>query len=146
MSEFDPRKFFVKENAPNSAIHLGFELMDFDTKKGWIKIQFNPREEFLNPMGFIQGGFLVAMLDDTMGPAAIVKTKGKKLMQTIDLQTHFLKPVRLGPVTTEGTVIQLGRTIAYVEAKLFDARGRFCACANSSVILTKMRDFSGVQK
>jgi uncharacterized protein (TIGR00369 family) len=146
VSDFDPWKFFVKDKAPNSALHLGFELLDFDMAKGWIKIKFTPREEFLNPMGIIQGGFLIAMLDDTMGPATIVRTKGKKLMQTIDLHTHFLKPVRLGPITTEGTVIQLGRTIAYVEAKLFDTRGRLCARANSSVILTKMREFTGVKK
>ena len=35
------------------------------------------RKSFCNPAGFVQGGILSAMLDDTMGPAVFVMTDGK---------------------------------------------------------------------
>lgn len=132
MPEFDPRKFFVDEKAPPAPKHLGFRLIDFDIDKGWVKLGFSPRKDFLNGGGGVQGGFISAMLDDTVGPAALIKAGKPVIVQTIDLHTHFLRPVPLGPITTEGICNKLGRSVAYMEAKLFDAEGRLCARATSS--------------
>ena len=38
---------------------------------GQSSSRFTAREEFLNPAGQVQGGFLAAMLDDTLGPALV---------------------------------------------------------------------------
>jgi len=139
MSDFDPAQFFRNDSpaAPAAAKHLGFEFQDADTARGWIKIKFNPKPEFLNPAGVIQGGFLMAMLDDTMGPAVLVKSGGKYMSSSIDLHAHYLRPVRLGPVFCEAEVTQLGRSVAYLESKLFDERGRLCVRATSSAMLMK---------
>ena len=136
MSEFDPRAFFTDETAPPAPKHLGWKLLDFDMERGWVKIGFTPREEFLNGGGGVQGGFISAMLDDTVGPAALIKARKPLIVQTIDLHTHFLRPVPLGPITTEGVCNKLGRTVAFMEAKLFDAEGRLCARATSSGMIS----------
>jgi acyl-coenzyme A thioesterase PaaI-like protein len=47
---------------------LGWELEAVDPDAGTIELSFTAREEFLNPAGYIQGGSLAAMLDDTLGP------------------------------------------------------------------------------
>ena len=64
---FDPHQFFAEENSPPAPLHLGWRLIDFDFDTGWIKTGFDPKPEFLNPSGNIQGGFISAMLDDTLG-------------------------------------------------------------------------------
>ena len=54
---------------PPAAALLGFELLAIDETQGTIRVRFTARPEFANPIGAIQGGFLAAMLDDTLGPA-----------------------------------------------------------------------------
>ena len=50
---------------PPAATLLGWELLAIDPEAGTIEVAFTAREQFLNPVGAIQGGFLAAMLDDT---------------------------------------------------------------------------------
>jgi uncharacterized protein (TIGR00369 family) len=88
--------------------------------------------DFCNPAGFIQGGFLAAMLDDTMGPAILVKSDGTVFTPTIDLHVSFLAPARPGNFVGEGKVVQLGKTIAFVEGALFDDHGILVAKATAS--------------
>ncbi|MAK62922.1 MAG: phenylacetic acid degradation protein [Ponticaulis sp.] len=139
MSDFDPKTFFTIDSpaAPEAAKHLGFELLDADVDRGWLRVKFTPRKEFLNPMGNVQGGFLIAMLDETMGPAVVVKSKGQYVSSSIDIATHFIRPVKLGTISTEAEVIRMGRSVAFMEGKLFDEKDRLCATASTSAMLTK---------
>jgi hypothetical protein len=52
---------------PPCAELLGWRLLDARPQEGWIKLAFEGKPEFCNPAGFIQGGILAAMLDDTRG-------------------------------------------------------------------------------
>jgi acyl-coenzyme A thioesterase PaaI-like protein len=56
---------------PPAATLLGWELVAIDPEAGTIEVAFTASEQFLNPVGAIQGGFLAAMLDDTLGPALV---------------------------------------------------------------------------
>jgi len=113
--------------APPSSKLLGWHLLDARPEDGWIRIGFDGKREFCNPAGFVQGGILSAMLDDTMGPAVFVMTEGRLYTATITMTVNFLAPARPGPITGEATVTQLGKTVAFVEGRLF-AGGRHRAC------------------
>jgi len=138
MAEFDPRKFFTHDAAPPAPKHLGWKLIDFDVGEGSIRIGFTPREEFLNLAGHVQGGFVTAMLDDTLGPAVIVKAMRPLILSTIDLHTHFLRPVKLGSLVGEATCTKLGRSVAFMEGKLLDADGKVCARATASGMISDL--------
>src|SRR5882762_7131313 len=103
---------------PPSSKLLGWHLIDARPREGWIRIGFNGRAEFCNPAGFVQGGILSAMLDDTMGPAVFVMTDGKLYTATITMTVNFLAPAKPGKIIGEANVTQLGKTIAFVEARL----------------------------
>ena len=62
--------------SPPCAKLLGWHLLDARPKDGWIRIGFDGKQDFCNPAGFVQGGMLSAMLDDTMGPAVFAMTDG----------------------------------------------------------------------
>src|ERR1051326_552899 len=68
---------------PASAKLLGWQLLAAKPEEGWLKVGFDGKKEFCNPAGFVQGGLLTAMLDDTMGPAAFIMTDGKFYTTTI---------------------------------------------------------------
>ena len=123
--------------APPSAKLLGWHLIDARPKEGWIRIGFDGKPDFCNPAGFIQGGILSAMLDDTMGPAVFVMTEGKLFTSTISLTVNFLAPAKPGPITGEARVTQLGKTIAFVEGKLMAADGVVLATATTSARLVE---------
>ena len=117
---------------PPCAETLGWHVLDARPADGWIRIGFEGKRAFTNPAGVIQGGFLAAMLDDTMGPALFVYTEGKFYAPTIDLNVSFLASAKVGPLFGEGQVVQMGKTIAFLEGKLMDADGVIVARATAS--------------
>ncbi|MEJ0025736.1 MAG: PaaI family thioesterase [Rhizomicrobium sp.] len=122
-------------DAPPCARHLSLDILDARPIDGWVRVRFEARPEFANGAGNVQGGFLTAMLDDTMGPAVLLMTDAKFHPVTIALTVNFLGPARTGPLIGEAQVIQLGKTIAFVEACLGDESGRAVARASASVKL-----------
>ncbi|WP_407184867.1 PaaI family thioesterase [Bradyrhizobium centrosematis] len=117
---------------PPCAELLGWRLLDARPEEGWIKLAFDGKPLFCNPAGFIQGGMLSAMLDDTMGPAVLVMSEGRLYTTTISMTVNFLSPARLGTIIGEAKVTQLGKTIAFVEAKLTAEDGTVLATASAS--------------
>jgi uncharacterized protein (TIGR00369 family) len=123
--------------APPSSKLLGWHLIDARPREGWVRIGFDGKHEFCNPAGFVQGGLLSAMLDDTMGPAVFVVTEGRLYTATITMTVNFLKPAKPGPIVGEANVAQLGKTIAFVEGRLLAEDGTLLATATTSARLVE---------
>jgi uncharacterized protein (TIGR00369 family) len=112
-------------------------VLEARPNEGWIKIGFEGKREFCNPAGFVQGGFLSAMLDDTMGPAVFKMTDEKLFPSTISMTVNFLAAAKPGPMISEARVTQLGKTVAFIEGKLMAADGTVLATASSSARLVE---------
>ena len=119
-------------NMPPISKLLGWRLLDLNPEDGSIKVGFEGKPEFCNPSGFIQGGILAAMLDDTLGPAAFIMTGGKQFTPTISMNVNFISPGRVGPFVCEAKVVQMGKTVVFVEARLMDSAGTLVATATSN--------------
>ncbi len=117
---------------PPCARLLGWHMIEADPAQGRVKIGFDGKPEFCNPAGFIQGGLLAAMLDDTMGPAVLLHSNGAAYTATISMTVNFMAPARVGRLIGEARVSQVGKTIAFVEAKLTDDKGTVVATATST--------------
>lgn len=128
---------------PACAELLGWTLLAHDAAKGWAKIAFEGLPAFLNPAGFVQGGLLTAMLDDSMGPALLLMTEGKSYSVTIDMHVSFLAPARPGRLIGEGQVLQLGKTIAFLEGLLRDGEGTLIARAISNARVVPVGNLPG---
>jgi uncharacterized protein (TIGR00369 family) len=123
--------------APPSSKLLGWHLLDARADEGWVRIGFDGKPAFCNPSGFIQGGILSAMLDDTMGPAVFVMTDGKLYTATITMTVNFLAPAKPGPIIGEANVTQLGKTVAFVEGRLLAEDGSMLATATACARLVE---------
>lgn len=124
---------------PPCAKLLGLDILDADPARGWVRVRFEAAADFRNASGAIQGGLLTAMLDDTMGPAVLIMTGARLYPTTIAMSVIFLAPARPGELVGEATVLQLGKTIGFVEASLTDGAGVVIARATSSVRLRAMQ-------
>lgn len=115
--------------APQAATTLGWELVDVDPDSGTIEVAFTATDEFLNPVGVVQGGFLAAMLDDTLGPALVATLGPGQFAPTTDLHVQFLRPARPGRLVGRGRIVRRGREIAFLAGELVADDGQVVATA-----------------
>jgi uncharacterized protein (TIGR00369 family) len=118
---------FDKVPMPPAAKTLGWSVRRIDADARAIEVGFEIGDSFLNPAGSVQGGFLAAMLDDTMGPVLFAISDGAVYAPTIDLNVSFIREARPGRFTGRGRVVNPGRTIAFLEGELFDEGGQLVA-------------------
>ena len=127
-----------RKPAPPAAQLLGWKLIEIDPDVGTISVEFDGKASFLNPAGTIQGGFLSAMLDDTMGPAAMAFLGGAQMAQTLELKINFLRPGKMGPIFGEGRVVHRGRDILFLEGSLNDSEGKTIATGTATARVVSM--------
>jgi uncharacterized protein (TIGR00369 family) len=124
---------------PPSAVLLGFELVSIDPDAGTIEVAFSATDQFLNPAGVIQGGFLAAMLDDTMGPALVATLGPGQFAPTSDLHVQFLRPAKPGRFIGRGRVVRRGRDVAFLAGELADEAGELVAVATATAQIRTLR-------
>jgi uncharacterized protein (TIGR00369 family) len=124
---------------PPAARTLGWELVAVEPERGTIEVAFDGGERFVNPAGVIQGGFLAAMLDDTLGPALVATLPEGQFAPTLDLHVQFLRPARPGRLVGHGRVVHRGREVCFLSGELTDADGRIVAVATATARIQTMR-------
>jgi uncharacterized protein (TIGR00369 family) len=124
---------------PPAASTLGFKLLEIDPDKGTIRVQFTARPEFVNPIGVIQGGFLAAMLDDTLGPALVATLARNEFAPTIELKVNFVRPAQVGTLIGSGRVVARGGSIAFLSGELSTEQGELVATATATARIVTAR-------
>jgi uncharacterized protein (TIGR00369 family) len=122
---------------PPAALLLGWKLVDVDPAAGTIEVSFIATEQMLNPMGNVQGGFLAAMLDDTMGPAVVATLGHDEWAPTIDLHVQFLRPAKPGVLRAKGRVVKQGRDVAFLAGELRNSVGDLVATATACAAIRR---------
>jgi uncharacterized protein (TIGR00369 family) len=115
-----------------AATTLGWELSWVAPERGEIEVIFDARADFANPMGNVQGGFLAAMLDHTLGPA-LAATLGEGEFATLELKVSFPRPATPGRITGTGRVVHRGGSIAFLAGELRDETRGVLATATATV-------------
>ena len=124
---------------PPAVVLLGWELVSVDPEAGMIEVAFSATEQFLNLVGVIQGGFLAAMLDATLGPALVATLGPGQFAPTTDLHVQFLRPARPGRLTGRGRVVRRGKDIAFMAGELLDDSGQIVATATATAQIRAVR-------
>lgn len=121
------------EAAPHPIMTLlGWKFVDYDASTSTLKVEMLARPEFLNPLGFVHGGMLGAMLDETMAPAVAATLDADELSPTLEIKTSFIASASPGPIIGIGRVINRGRSICFTEGQLLDPSGRLIATASAT--------------
>jgi uncharacterized protein (TIGR00369 family) len=123
---------FLEGRRPAPAATLGWELSWVAPERGEIEVFFDAGDGFTNPMGYVQGGFLAAMLDDAMGPALVATLPDGQFAPTLELKVSFLRPAKPGRITGTGRVVHRGGSIAFLAGELRDAAGELLATATAT--------------
>jgi uncharacterized protein (TIGR00369 family) len=122
---------------PDVAKTLGIAFKAVDAEAGTIEVEFQAKPEFTNPAGNIQGGFLAAMLDDTMGPALAATLARGEFAPTLNLNVSFEQPAKVGAILGKGRVVKRGREVCFLAGELYQG-GERIASATATAIIRRM--------
>jgi len=117
---------------PPAARLLGWQLISLNEETGEISVAFDAKPDFVNPVGTVQGGFIAAMLDDTMGPAAAAFLGGQDFAQTLELKTSFLRAAKPGRLIGHARVVHRGKDVLFLEGRLENEAGDLIATASAT--------------
>jgi uncharacterized protein (TIGR00369 family) len=114
---------------------LGATFIDSNAEQGWIRIRYMGTPAFDNSSGLIQGGILAAMLDNVMSRAILQRLDDGQIIQTLEMKTTFVGPAPIGPVIGEGQVVRQGRSIVFLEGRIFSEAGDLLVTSSSTAKL-----------
>jgi len=120
---------------PNCDLTLGLRCVD-KSVPGATVWEMRADERFANPAGIIQGGFLAAMLDSSMGASAVTALRGRKAnVANAEMKVSYLRPAKVGGVLRcETQTTHAGSTVLFLEGRVIDESGYVVASATSSYI------------
>jgi uncharacterized protein (TIGR00369 family) len=122
---------------PNCDLTLGMTCVD-KSEPGVTVWRMTPGEQFANPMGVVQGGFVTAFADTAMASATITNLRGRKAYSAnTELKISFVRGAPVGEtLTCTARVIGGGQRVNFVEAEVVDSSGALVAKASSTYLLT----------
>lgn len=123
---------------PPAAKLLGWKVLEAKPGSGRIRVQFEATRDFTNPIGNVQGGFLAAMLDDTLGPALATTFGEHEFAPTLELKVSFVRPAKPGTLVGTGWVVHRGASVAFLQGELHDAAGDLVATATATARLVRV--------
>ncbi len=118
---------------PPAAALLGRTVLAADRERGVVELGFTATKQFRNRMGNVQGGLLAAMLDSTLGCAAVSMLPPPASVMTLSMNVSFLRAAAPGGLRGHGRVRRRGRSIIFAEAELRDASGEVVATATGTM-------------
>ncbi len=105
---------------------------------GSITAEFTVREDQCNHAQVMHGGIITTILDEIMG-MTLITVEIDHLYVTINLHVDFLFGAKAGEkVTAVSEVFRVGKKIANVEAKLYNAEGKLLAKSTSNLAATSI--------
>jgi len=129
---------YVKMIAANKGVKLGEQLPGFGgwlngsvseiNEEGDIEVEFEVRDEMLNPMGVIHGGAVAAIIDEILGFQLFLKSAEDAAYVSMSMNVDFLRGAKAGEVLTAiPKIVRIGRLIANVKCELHNTAGKIVA-------------------
>jgi len=113
-------------------LNLSFEYLPLevpDNEKEACKVSFPMSDMLKNPQGSLHGGVMATVMDISMGHL-VHKVAGPGA--TVEMKVQFMRPVSDGIVTCEGRFTRRGRSLAFMESRLYDANGVLSALTTAT--------------
>lgn len=114
---------------PPCLVDMQGELVDYEDGVR-LRMRFPVLARYHNPLGNMQGGFVVAALDNTIGPFSFLIAAPSV---TASLNTQYLRPVTSAEthVTCSAWLVDRTRNTLHIHAQAANSDGKVFALAQS---------------
>jgi len=82
------------------------EFLDFDPETKILQTRFPVRHDYLNPYGFMQGGFTAAVIDNTIGPLSMLVAPPNVTRRLEITYSEPIKPI-IETITVNARLVDL---------------------------------------
>lgn len=116
---------------PPCSEEMKTEFVAFDEAERLLAARFPVEARYQNPLGYMQGGFVTAAVDNTLGPLSYLLAPPSV---TLQLTTQFLRPVApdTSHIIVHGRVDEMTKRYLFMSARVLDARDRVLAIAQAT--------------
>jgi uncharacterized protein (TIGR00369 family) len=125
-------RFEASSRRPPCSETLGLRVTHIQQADRLVRAEFTAAPAFANPSGAVQGGFIAAMLDETMSICAIVASNITMNAPTLELKVSYLRPLFPGLATCEARILKWGQSICFIEGELRNPEGELVAKASAT--------------
>jgi len=134
-SKLDLPKNFTIKLPPLVSTELESNFTEYKKNKS-LTAEFTVQKKHSNPMGVLQGGVLVAMFDNVIGPLSYLV--GKNPATTLDITTSFMRSAKPDEtITITATIKSIGLKVIFINAEAFNQKGKLMATCSSNILILK---------
>lgn len=116
------------------AEYCGLELQELSAEKCVVSVALRP--EHMNLYGFVHGGMIHTLMDNTGGILAAFAHGEIRPVVTGSADVHFLTPVHGERMYAVATMVKAGHSISRVQLGVFDGADTLCAVGLSEYVYT----------
>jgi acyl-CoA thioesterase len=109
-----------------------------EASEGMSLLEVDVDERHFNPHRVVHGAVLYALADTGMGSALYPTLASGELCVTIEIKINYFKPVRKGELSCRTTLVNRGKTVANLEARVYQGE-TLVALANGNFAIIKSR-------
>lgn len=117
---------------------LGFRFVAVEN--GGARVAMTPTGDHYNLIQTVHGGVHATLLDTAMACAILSTLPAGQGFTTLELKISYVRPMTAatGEVRAEGTIINVGRTIATSEGRLTDSAGKLIAHGTTTCLILSL--------
>ena len=115
---------------PNVFLEMEGEMTGYEAGKS-LTVTFPVKEKYQNPFGFMQGGMIVAAVDNTIGPLSMLEAPPSV---TTQLNTTYIRPI--GPdqthISITAVIVEKTKRHLHMQADVRNGEGKLCVTCFAS--------------
>jgi uncharacterized protein (TIGR00369 family) len=118
------------ELPPKVFVDMGGAFVAFEEGRA-LTVRFPNLARYQNPMGFVQGGIIAAVIDNTIGPLSFLVAPPSV---TAQLNLTYVRPLTPDDafIEVEGRVVERTRTQILLAARVSNPAGKLVAIAQAT--------------
>lgn len=124
------------EIPPKVFVEMGGSFIDYQEGVA-LTVRFPVQERYQNPLGLMQGGMIVAAIDNAIGPLSYLVAPPSA---TTQLNTSYLRPVspRDAYIEVEARLVTRTRKHLYLSAQVFNPERKLIALGQATCALLEL--------
>ena len=111
--------------------HLGIEVIA--AREGWVRMKMTYTDKLVQPF-VVHGGALYSLADAAAEHAGMTMVMPENGVTTVEQRINFLKGTKDLDLFCEATVVNLGKTLIYVEATITDEKEKLIARSTATLM------------
>ncbi|ADO45446.1 MAG: PaaI family thioesterase [Hydrogenobacter thermophilus] len=97
--------------------HIGAVVEELSKDRAILSIDV--QEYHLQHLGYVHGGVISSLADNTGWYAVIANLSESKTSVTIEIKINYLKPAKMGKLKAVGKVIKIGKRVAFAVVEVY---------------------------